>query len=167
MGIKIKVNGREYDRLEELPPEVRRFYDEALRRLGPAFADQDGNGIPDIAEGKAAAGSPSGMPNPIVVDGRTYASVDEMPPDVRRKYEDTLRFQLASVVPNLPAKAVFKIAFSLIKPEFRLKSGSTPADPSNAPIEPPSAESGIRNWLVLLAALVAALILAFVVLRAR
>ncbi len=167
MGIKIKVNGREYDRPEELPPELRRLYDEALRRLGPAFADRDGNGIPDIAEGKATASSQPGMPSQIVVDGQTYGSLEEMPAEARRKYEDALRLQVASVVPNLPAKAVFKVALSLMKPEFRLKTGSTPALPSNDPIEPPSAESGLRNGLVVLAALVAALILAFVLLRAR
>jgi len=168
MGVRIKINGREYDRPEDLPPDLRRLYDEVLQRLGPELADRDGNGVPDIAEAGAAAGSPPGAPGRIVVDGQSYDSLEAMPAEARRKYEETLRLRLASVVPNLPAKTVFKVAYSLMKPRLSIvKRGSPSAQPSNAPIEPPSAEAGLRNGLILIAALVAALALAFVLLRGR
>ena len=57
---QIVVDGRVYGDASELPPEARRKYEAAMRRL-----DADGNGVPDMLEGSAplvaagAARSPS------------------------------------------------------------------------------------------------------------
>ena len=45
---KIVINGKEYASADEMPPEIRALYDKATE----AFADRDGNEVPDIFEGK-------------------------------------------------------------------------------------------------------------------
>jgi hypothetical protein len=45
-SMKIIVDGKEFDGLEHLPPEVRAKYEEAMGKL-----DANRNGIPDFAEG--------------------------------------------------------------------------------------------------------------------
>jgi hypothetical protein len=45
---KIVVDGKEYANVEEMPPEVRAVYEDAMSFV----ADKDANGVPDILEGK-------------------------------------------------------------------------------------------------------------------
>jgi hypothetical protein len=79
---KIIFNGREYSSVDEMPPDVR----EAYERITRTFADSDGDGVPDVLEG-LAGNTVSTTTSKIVVNGREYSSVDEMPPDVRQIYE--------------------------------------------------------------------------------
>ena len=67
MGYKIKVNGREYDRPDQMPPEDRALYDEVMARMSTAFVDRDGSGIPDVTEGKGPIGSKLSEVNRIVL----------------------------------------------------------------------------------------------------
>ena len=88
MTKKIIVDGREFSSVEEMPPDVRRRYEQAMS----ALADRDGDGVPDIMQ--------SGLPgiedlgdgyhkvevetrNEYLVDGEEYSSLDEMPPEAR------------------------------------------------------------------------------------
>ena len=50
---RITIDGKTYSGVEEMPPEVRDKYQKAIEVL----ADRDGNGVPDILEGK----NPPGM----------------------------------------------------------------------------------------------------------
>ena len=65
---KIKVNGKEYDSLEEVPEQFRQTVQHALD----------------------SAGAP-GVHRKITVNGVGYDSVEAMPPDERRLYEDALK----------------------------------------------------------------------------
>ncbi len=65
---KIKVNGKEYDSLEEVPEQFRQTVQHALD----------------------SAGAP-GVHRKITVNGVGYDSVEAMPPDARRLYEDALK----------------------------------------------------------------------------
>lgn len=51
-GSQIIVGDKIFSNPEELPPEVRLKYDQAVAKLGPLMSDTNGNGIPDILEGK-------------------------------------------------------------------------------------------------------------------
>ena len=51
-SMKIIVDGKEFDGLEHLPPEVRARYEEAMDKL-----DANRNGIPDVVEGMMNASS--------------------------------------------------------------------------------------------------------------
>jgi hypothetical protein len=48
MQTKIIVNGQEYEKVEDMPPEVRSLYERMLQKL----PDKNQNGIPDILEGQ-------------------------------------------------------------------------------------------------------------------
>lgn len=47
---KIVINGQSYERVEDMPPEIRDVYERAMSML----SDADRNGVPDILEGKGA-----------------------------------------------------------------------------------------------------------------
>ena len=49
---KIIFNGKEYSSPEDMPPEVRRIYDNAMTTV---FADQNRDGIPDLFQGKSGS----------------------------------------------------------------------------------------------------------------
>ena len=85
---RIVVNGQEYHSLEEMPPEVRSLYERALQMA----AEEDARDI--AGPGGAAASSPPAdtgshisvkqvvTSTKFVVNGKEYASIDEMPADV-------------------------------------------------------------------------------------
>jgi hypothetical protein len=84
---KIIFNGQEYESVEAMPAEVRQLYEMANQM----FADQDQDGVPDLFE--KLPGSASTVvthSTQFVVDGQVYSNVDELPPEARRKYEQTM-----------------------------------------------------------------------------
>lgn len=100
--MKIVMNGREFQSRDELPAELREQYDQFTSLL----ADKDGNGIPDGLEGKlpamklAAGMSPLTMvAQKIIVNGREYSSVEELPADVRRQIGDQVATALTRAQP--------------------------------------------------------------------
>ena len=85
----INFNGKEYNDIDEMPPEIRAAYQAMLS----VFADADRNGMPDVFEGKGSASvvnlgdafvGQSGF-SKIVFEGKTYSSPDELPPAARGK----------------------------------------------------------------------------------
>ena len=79
----IVIDGKTYKSLEEMPEDVRRNYESAMSQL----ADNDRNGFPDAFEGMVSNISSS---TKIIADGNEYNSLDELPPDVRAKYEQAM-----------------------------------------------------------------------------
>jgi hypothetical protein len=85
----INFNGRMYNSVEEMPPDIRRAYEQVMG----IFSDKDQNGVPDAFEGIASAGAePIGLQsnNIFIYEGRRYQSVDELPLEARQKYEQAL-----------------------------------------------------------------------------
>ena len=96
----IVIDGKTYNSIEEMPPEVRQKYEQAMQALGDAngnripdafenmniFADQDKNGMPDVVE-NLVAGQAVVNSMKIVVDGKEFNSLDGLPPEVRANYE--------------------------------------------------------------------------------
>jgi hypothetical protein len=81
---KISFNGKEYDSPEAMPAEVRQLYQMAIDML----ADKNQDGIPDVFSGMAGGASVVQMnTSQFVVDGKAYASLDELPADARQRYE--------------------------------------------------------------------------------
>ena len=79
--MKIVFNGREYDGVEQMPPEIRAQYLQVINALG----DADGNGIPDILE--RGGSSSVAVKESIVFNGREYQNRDELPREVREALE--------------------------------------------------------------------------------
>jgi hypothetical protein len=107
MSQQIIFKGKTYASVDEMPPDVRQVYDQVMKML----PDKNQNGVPDILEGGSLGmlkglgglladadhdGKPDFLENiqagtvtqtTFVVDGKTYYSLDELPPDARQKYE--------------------------------------------------------------------------------
>ena len=93
----IAIDGKTYKSVEEMPEAVRKKYADAIRNLDKdqngtpdmlenlnPFADKNKDGMPDAFEGMAANVMSS---TKIIADGKTYNSLDELPPEIRAKYE--------------------------------------------------------------------------------
>lgn len=108
MPSQITFHGKTYNSLDEMPPDERRAY----QYMMGIMADKNHDGTPDIMEGgpinmlkgmrdlladKDRDGTPDLFENAelgeviqsstYVVNGITYHSLDEMPPDIRERYE--------------------------------------------------------------------------------
>jgi hypothetical protein len=77
--MQINVNGQNYTRWEDVPPEVR-------QQLAATLPDADKNGVPDLFEGNLS-GLPTGAQTfastSIMVNGQAVNSLDQLPPEVR------------------------------------------------------------------------------------
>ena len=96
----IVIDGKSYHSVDEMPPDIRQKYDEAIRALGDApenptpdafeamniFADRDKNGVPDILE-DSAAGDAAVNSLKIIVDGKEFNGIEDLPPEARARYE--------------------------------------------------------------------------------
>src|SRR5215470_10817720 len=100
---RIVIDGKIYNSVDEMPADVRQRYEQALSSL----KDQNGNGVPDILENnnRLADNNSDGIPdiaeNPlgspivkaalkIMMNGREFHSIDDLPPEVRAKYEQAM-----------------------------------------------------------------------------
>lgn len=83
---KITINGRRYDSRESMPPDVRLIYEEAMRSLDPRVAS--GLGTHTHA---APLGGELVVNRVVHVNEHRYGSLDELPPEVRRMYDEAMR----------------------------------------------------------------------------
>src|SRR2546422_10158523 len=87
---RIRVNGKDYDRVEDLPPDVRKACERALAGSAGAPAGktfEDGVDASAACRDGALQGTNARLRARISLGGAEYASVDEMPPDVKKLYE--------------------------------------------------------------------------------
>ncbi len=83
MSARIVFNDKEYASVEEMPPEVRRAYQELVALLA----------IPDRNPAADLAAESGGEPKLNLIrlrflhDGKEYSSLEEMPPEARRQYQ--------------------------------------------------------------------------------
>ena len=93
----IVIDGKTYKNVEEMPEDVRRNYEQAMGNM-----DKDRNGIPDMLENANAFfddrdkdGTPDAFEgmiskvittNKIVINGREFNSLEDLPPEAREKF---------------------------------------------------------------------------------
>jgi len=98
----IVIDGKTYKSVEEMPEDVRRNYESAMSQL----ADNNRDGVPDVLENlvNLTDKNKDGMPDTfegltsnvitsstkIIANGTEYNSLDELPPDIRAKYEQAM-----------------------------------------------------------------------------
>jgi hypothetical protein len=84
------VDGKVYPGVADLPPEAREKYEQALIKMRPLMVDTDGNGIPDIFEGKKPATddliTPEAQPIMDMPAGISQNPPDAVISDVTPKY---------------------------------------------------------------------------------
>jgi hypothetical protein len=84
----IVIDGKTYKSVDEMPEDVRRQYENAMRGL-----DKNQNGMPDAFEGLASfQGATTNTTNSakIIINGQVYDGLDQLPPEVRAKYEQAM-----------------------------------------------------------------------------
>src|SRR5215216_7409097 len=98
----IVIDGKTYRSVDEMPEDVRRQYEQAMSSL----KDQNGNRIPDAFENNLLTDkNRNGIPDiidttsgekifantmKILVDGKEFNSLDDLPPEARAKYEKAM-----------------------------------------------------------------------------
>jgi hypothetical protein len=155
MGTKITVNGVTYDSVETMPEEIRKLYDETMKKL-PDPADRAGDGTPDVIVGEGLPGQ-TGLvvQHSFVVNGKRYDREEDMPPDARKTYE-MAKSMLSADGPGLTKDEV-RVSFQLTGPgiHFQKKFGGPSSSPPTVatpkPIEPGSVGGGIRFVLIVAA----------------
>lgn len=89
----IVIDGSTYNSVDEMPEDVRRLYEQAMSSLkeqdGNLLADQNRNGIPDRMENTSGAHIVRNTIK-VLMDGKEFDSLDDMPPDARAKYEQAM-----------------------------------------------------------------------------
>ena len=84
----IVIDGKTYKSVDEMPEDVRRSYENAMRNL-----DKKQDGLPDALEELTSLQSSSAnfmSSTKIIVNGQTYESLDQLPPEFRAKYEQAI-----------------------------------------------------------------------------
>ena len=88
MSLKIVFNGAEYDSVDAMPPDVRKQYEVALETLRKSGGEEI---LSVLQRDMGVTGTHiKATFREIVVNGKKYDSVDAMPPDVRRTYEQAI-----------------------------------------------------------------------------
>jgi len=80
---KITVNGCEYDSVDQMPPEVRDEYEQAMALLGSSGAAA----FKTLGAANKGVVSQSIVSEKITYNGRDYSIRDELPPEVRALLE--------------------------------------------------------------------------------
>ena len=88
VSLKIVFNGAEYDSVDAMPPDVRKEYEVALETLRKSGGEEI---LSVLQRDMGVSGTHiKATFREIVVNGKKYDSVDAMPPDVRRAYEQAM-----------------------------------------------------------------------------
>jgi len=140
---KITINGQQYDSPEAMPPDVRRLYEEAMRKVGPSLGSGLSGGSTQVFTGRAGQHIDASVVvnRVITVNDRTYGSIDELPPDVRRLYEDALKGAAPQVT---HPKTSLHVSVNMTGPQVRTL-GDSSKSPTPLPFGPSSSESSLRN----------------------
>jgi len=81
----IVIDGRTYNNVNEMPPEVRAKYEKAMNTLGHENRDS----LPDTFETMSSTHVVTNSMK-FIVDGNEYNSIESLPPEARAKYEQAM-----------------------------------------------------------------------------
>ena len=104
-------NGAEYDSVEAMPPDVRAQYEKVLESLKQTGGDEVLSALQRVSSGGGSGslgGTIRATYREIVVNGKKYGNVGEMPPDVRRLYEQALDQVGAGTSPGRPSAGALR-----------------------------------------------------------
>jgi hypothetical protein len=97
MMATINFNGKSYNNPDEMPPNER----EAYNQMMSMFVDKNGNGIPDFLEGDMVKNVMSAYSTQVDVNGNTYNSLDDLPPEMRQKVQGAFtKLSEAGILPQ-------------------------------------------------------------------
>ncbi|MBK9009220.1 MAG: hypothetical protein IPM31_19815 [Anaerolineae bacterium] len=162
---RIVIDGKVYNSVDEMPEDARRNYEQAMRNFGSAdsiialnnvFADANNNGMPDMVENQAM-NIMGGMT--FVVNGQTYNSLDDLPPEARAKYEQAMGMfdnnrdnmpdwmeAMTNASPHLPQPAKASTGYPTADTTRHASRAPLPVSPTFAP-------DTSNGWMLALAGL--------------
>ena len=99
----IVIDGRKYNSVEEMPPDVCQKYEQAMSAFKDnnqnnipdglenmkILGDKNNNGVPDILENLATASVLSNSMK-FIVNGQEFKSLEDLPPEARAKYQQAM-----------------------------------------------------------------------------
>jgi len=162
----IVIDGKTYTSVNEMPPEVRQKYEQAMRSLGDAnsnripdafettniFADGDQDGVPDILE-NLTDGNVGVSSTKIIVDGKEYGGLENLPPEARAKYEEAMG-RLDANRNGIPdfAEGIFSTANQNVR-SVANTTGETPPRAAPLPARPTITPDTTNGWMLVLGGL--------------
>jgi hypothetical protein len=143
---KFKINGKEYNSIEEMPQDIRNAFEKAM-------ASKTGTSLPI---------NPASMQTKIIFNGTEYQSIDAMPQDVRQLYEKVLK---AAETGTAPANIITANDISGIQAGSKTY-GTTNMETMGMPIKiEPTAFS--PRTLIICVMVIAFIILLYVIFQVR
>ena len=148
----IVIDGKTYHSVDEMPPDVRQKYEEAMRALGHAT----NNLIPDVVE-NITAGQTTVSSMKIIVDGKEFSSVENLPPEARARYEEAMskldanRNGIPDFVEGMTGTSNQPVNLSS---GFRVETprlSATPSQKNPAPVSATITPDTSNGWMLVLA----------------
>jgi len=139
---RITINGRDYGSPDEMPPDVRRQYEGALRAMSAALAAGKGSDTRQTITGHAGE-----IQSSIVIRKTSYQSPDEMPPEVRQLFESQRRAGMTGKPSTAPGRSV---ALEDGRSNIKLvvsTSGSSPPTRRMFPVESSNVQGQARQFV--------------------
>jgi hypothetical protein len=149
---RIVIDGKTYNGVNEMPPEVRARYEQAMESIG----DESQDGVPKAYNRPQMPGVVSSTSMKIVVDGKDYTRVEDLPADALAKYESAMagldkdRNGIPDFIENMNG---------LDQKPFASVNSTMDANPNPASYAPPTASSAVApdtssGWMLVLTAVV-------------
>ena len=143
---KFKVNGKEYNSIEEMPPDIRNAFEKAMA----------------LQAGSGQQANPATMQTKIIFNGTEYQSIDAMPQDVRQLYEKVLK---TAETGNAPANIITTDDISDMLTGHKAYGSTNSGNMGNPPKIEPSAFS--PRMLIIGAMLIALIFILYLVFQGR
>ena len=146
---RITINGQQYNSPDEMPPDVRALYDNAIQAMGNALpGGKPGDTTVFTTRGGLLSTNIVVRKN-ITVNDKKYKSLDEMPPEVRQLAENAM--QQAQGTTGGPAITnSLSMSTGADKPQVRGFASTSPTTPTQAYIpigSGPNAGINARRFL--------------------
>lgn len=162
----IVIDGKTYHSVDEMPADIREKYEQAMRALGDAnnnqipdafetlniFADKDKDGAPDVLE-NLTAGQAVVNSMKIVIDGKQFDGLENLPPEARARYEEAMG-KLDANRNGIPDFVEGMISTSNPTANTSLSVGvKTPRRSAPLPVSPAITPDTSNGWMLVLAGL--------------
>lgn len=161
----IVIDGKTYKSIDDMPPDIRQKYEQAMRSLGDAndnqipdafetmniLADKDRDGVPEVLE-NIAAGHVLVNSMKIMVDGKEFDGLEHLPPEVRARYEEAM----GKLDANRNGIPDFAEGMVNTGPTIEERRGTTAfSDPTDKPlpVSPTIAPDTSNGWMLVLSGL--------------
>jgi hypothetical protein len=162
---RIVIDGKVYNSVDEMPEDVRQQYEKAMS----ALKDQNGNKIPDAFENNnmLADNNRNGIPDiientpgapifanamKILVDGKEFNSLDDLPPEARLKYEKAMGMldKNQNGIPDF-VEGMMSAQQSAAPVSTAFESPAAPAiSPTSMPVTPTITPDTSNGWMLAL-----------------